>query len=156
MISRKQYRHNVMKNYNSKDNNFYEKKVNYANVSIQNNKQFVVEGKIKQVRFNNCVYIALIPTREENDILELRENNSEYDNYNEHHHIIKDLPNNIAELDIESIYSIKSCIKPSDINSLGIQNFNDKSESHTYEINEINNQSKIFRFYDDILSYMIK
>lgn len=156
MISRKQYWHNIMKKYDFNKDDVDEKKIIYDNISIDNNKKFTVEGKIKEVRFNNCVYAALIPTREEHNALELRQNNSEYDNYNERHHIIKDLPNNIAELDIENINSIKSSIKLPTIKKVSIQYNDEQNDSETNIKKEKNNKRKMFRFHDDILSYMIK
>jgi hypothetical protein len=155
MISRKQSWYNIMKNYDLKED-FDEKKQIYDNVFLDNCKQFTVEGKIKEVRFNNCVYAALIPTRKENEALELKNINSTYDNYNERHHIIKDLPNNIAELDIEHINSIKSSIKLPTIKKVSIQYNDEQNDSETNIKKEKNNKRKMFRFHDDILSYMIK
>lgn len=158
-MTRKQCWYNTMKNSKSTIKKLEDK--NTVNeTSYLTREQIVVEGKIKHVRFNKNVYATLVPTRVETNSLEsVNEDTDDHDKYNERFYSIKKLPESISKLDIESINSLRSCLKLPIIKTIENQDYLLQSDSDISEYcqdKEKKNKYKVFRFYDDILTYMVK
>ena len=155
MMTRKQCWYNTMKNSKSNIN-----KLENKNTVNEAREQIVVEGKIKHVRFNKNVYATLVPTREETNSLEsVNTYKNDNDKYNERFYSIKELPESISNLDIESINSLRSCLKLPIIQTIENQDYLQQSDSNISEYSQYKdkkNKYKVFRFYDDILTYMVK
>ena len=102
MLSRKQYWYSIMKYDGTRLNG-----KNKQNIPIIH-----VVGKERSVRFNNEVYVKLVPTRTEIAMVEaITTKVDDNDKYNETVYNVEKLPPVISKLDIDSIKSLKSSIK---------------------------------------------